>query len=199
MSVEVTAIMPTIRNGLFRGLALPSIVANGFHKIKVVTDVGNIHALLNKAVSEIETEFFMMCPDDMYLVPGALKLLYESIGDGDVCYGGFVEVNNPKCGTFTCDAWRFNLETLINGNFIHFSSLIRKSSFPGYDTELENLNDWDMYLNMVCSGKKFVPVKSVVNVTFYIGEGITNDEKVAIAFPKIRNKWLQKFSEKGTI
>jgi glycosyltransferase involved in cell wall biosynthesis len=43
----------------------------------------------------------------------------------------------------------FDAEKLRRFNFIHTSSLVRRSDFPGFDNTIKRLQDWDVWLTML--------------------------------------------------
>ena len=50
----------------------------------------------------------------------------------------------------------FDREALKKQNYIHTSSLLRRSAFPGFDETLKKFQDWDLWLTMVERGSKGV-------------------------------------------
>jgi len=55
--------------------------------------------------------------------------------------------------------WPFDASRLRTEPYIHTSSLIRRSAFPGFDESLKKFQDWDLFLTIAERGGagKFIP------------------------------------------
>lgn len=64
-----------------------------------------------------------------------------------------------KFGVKNFHLWPFSSERLKKMPYIHTSSLIKKSAFPGFDQTLKRFQDWDLYLTMLENGHigTFIP------------------------------------------
>ncbi|MBU1032370.1 glycosyltransferase family 2 protein [Patescibacteria group bacterium] len=90
---------------------------------------------------------------DAELVPNALEffaLELESNTDADFVYSNFF------WGIKRFKARAFNFDALKKRNYIHTSSLMRRSCFPGFDESLKKFQDWDLWLNMAERGSRGV-------------------------------------------
>ncbi len=82
---------------------------------------------------------------DAELVPHALETFSRALRerpDADFAY------SNLWWGRKAFRAREFDPEALARRNFIHTSSLLRRSAFPGFDESLMKFQDWDLWLTM---------------------------------------------------
>jgi glycosyltransferase involved in cell wall biosynthesis len=97
--------------------------------------------------------FLLFLDADAELVPVALELLSNTLNanpGADFAYGNFYWGNKH----FKLQP--FNVEDLKRRNYIHTSSLIRRSAFPGFDESLKKFQDWDLWLTMAENGSRGV-------------------------------------------
>lgn len=86
---------------------------------------------------------------DAELVPDALQTLTDALVRQP--QAGFA-YSNFFWGTKRFRGRPFDFEALKQRNFIHTSSLIRRSAFPGFDESLKKFQDWDLWLTMARRG-----------------------------------------------
>jgi hypothetical protein len=67
-----------------------------------------------------------------------------------------------RYGLKTFRLWPFDGDRLRQMNYIHTSSLIRRADFPGFDESIRKLQDWDLWLTMLESGRCGVWVPQVL-------------------------------------
>ncbi len=90
---------------------------------------------------------------DAELKPEAFKEFIEALQknpDADFVYSNFFWGNKRFCGR------DFNVQALKQCNYIHTSSLLKRSAFPGFDESLKKFQDWDLWLTMAKKGSKGV-------------------------------------------
>ena len=69
-------------------------------------------------------------------------------------------------------------------NYIHTSSLVRRSAFPGFDEDIKRFQDWDVWLTMAEQGKKGIYLPETLMHVRVEGQS------------RIGSKWLPKFMYK---
>jgi len=80
----------------------------------------------------------------------------RSDGDAAFAYGNFL------WGRKEFHAREFDPTFLKKRNYIHTSSLIRRSFFPGFDISLKKFQDWDLWLTMASQGRRGVWINDVL-------------------------------------
>lgn len=97
--------------------------------------------------------YLLFLDADAELAPDALgtflKILQEH-PDADFAYSNFL------WGAKRFRGRAFDAADLMCRNYIHTSSLIRRSAFPGFDESLKKFQDWDLWLTMAERGSKGV-------------------------------------------
>ena len=114
----------------------------------------------NRGIEESNGEFIIFVDGDDKLpanyVEEVIKVAIEKCAD--IVY---TSIKNLETGEVFLDVGEFNRDELIKGNFVHASSLIRKSAITSirFDRHLnrERLEDYDFFLNLLLSN----------NVVFY--------------------------------
>jgi phosphatidylinositol alpha-1,6-mannosyltransferase len=95
-------------------------------------------------------EFVIFLDADIVLEPEALEKMHQALVD-----------NSRASFTYTDFYWgnvhfkgqQFSLKSLQKLNYIHTSSLIRKSDMVEFDETLKKFQDWDIWLTMAEKGK----------------------------------------------
>ncbi|MFH1620684.1 MAG: glycosyltransferase family A protein [Patescibacteria group bacterium] len=88
---------------------------------------------------------------DAELEPNALQEFAEALEnhpEADFSYSNFFWGNKRFRGR------DFDVKALKHCNYIHTSSLLRRSAFPGFDETLKKFQDWDLWLTMAEKGSK---------------------------------------------
>jgi glycosyltransferase involved in cell wall biosynthesis len=113
----------------------------------------------NRAIDEAGGEFYIQLDADDYLnldyVEKTLKL--AQMNNADIVYTDFRQFGEiNKKSSFP----EYNYEILKNTNFIHASSLVKKSAVGSvrFDEKLKLLSheDWDFFLRLCSAGKKAI-------------------------------------------
>lgn len=95
--------------------------------------------------------YLLFLDADAELVPDALEsfaAVLDQQSDIDFVYANFL------WGTRLFRGQIFDVRALRETNFIHTSSLLRRSAFPGFDEKLKRFQDWDLWLTMSEHGSK---------------------------------------------
>ena len=103
----------------------------------------------NHGFRESTGEYVIFCDADVIMKPNMLEKMLEVLeADKSVAfaYSGFV------FGWKTFKGFPFSSDRLFKNNFIHTTSLIRRSAFPNFDERVKRLQDWDLWLTMTKKG-----------------------------------------------
>lgn len=104
-------------------------------------------------------DFVIFCDADVILKPHALEKMYAALlqnQQADFAYSSFY-FGFKK---FTCGA--FDKEKLKKNNYIHTTSLMRRSVFPRFDQSLTRFQDWDLWLSIVRNGGNGVWIPEIL-------------------------------------
>lgn len=93
-------------------------------------------------------EYVIFLDNDVAMAFDMLEKMYQVMEStqADFVYSSF------KYGWKTINSSEFNVENLRKMNYIHTSSLIKRSSFPRFDESLKKFQDWDLWLTIVEQG-----------------------------------------------
>ena len=124
-------------------------------------------------------DFFMFLDADAILQPTALQLLHGALSQNPDAVFSY---SNFFWGAKRFKAKPFNVSALKNNNFIHTSSLMRRSAFPGFDETLARFQDWDLWLTISNKG----------------GVGVWVDQDLFYVEPRKEgiSRWMPKFMYK---
>lgn len=188
--LPISVIVPHIesREEFFVNYCLPSINAN--HPAEVIVLDGDEHVQWkrNEGAHRATSEFLFFCDDDIILGSDMLSKLLARIPGHDFAYCDYLAANHPTPGFLKHTARKFNLGALRRQNYISTMSLVRASAFPGFDEELERLQDWDMFLTMTNKGSTGVYVEDTNFIAFWLDTGITGNDNWKTARDQVREK-----------
>jgi len=199
----ISVIVPTYQHANTLPACLDSILAQAHKNIEViVVDDGstdNTQEVLSKFKDQISIirqenqgpnlarnrgwkkatgEYLIFCDADVIMKPQMLEKLYlvlESDRTASFAYCSF------KFGWKTFRGVEFDVETLKQKNYIHTSSLVRAKDFPGFDSSIKRLQDWDVWLTMLEKGMHGVLVDEILCTVQVSGES------------RIGSSWLPSF------
>ena len=123
----------------------------------------------NKGFKAVKTPFVLFSEDDIKWEQNALETLFNSLKSNPECsysYGSY-----EMGGKMYCEQ-TFNAELLQKKNYISTMSLIRSEDFEGFDENIKRLQDWDLWLDMLLSGKTGIFCGKKIFTTF-VRNGIT--------------------------
>jgi glycosyltransferase involved in cell wall biosynthesis len=132
----------------------------------------------NRGAKEATAEFIIFCDADIIMKPKMLERMYNALQSkpkAAYAYSSF------RYGFKTFKLWPFDAAKLKKMPYIHTTSLIRRKLFPGFDQNLNRLQDWDLWLTMLENGYAGTWVPEVL---FKIKPGGT------------KSKWLPSFAYK---
>jgi len=104
-------------------------------------------------------EYLFFCDADIRLQPDALEKMFGALKrnrDAAFAYSQF------RFGWKTFTSYPFDPERLKQLNYIHTSSLIRRSFFPRFDESLKKFQDWDLFLTIAERGGVGVLIPEVL-------------------------------------
>ena len=113
----------------------------------------------NFGADQTDGEYILFLDADAELVPEALEKMKEVLDTNSEI--AFV-YSNFKWGSKIFNGIPFDEKSLKTRNYIHTSSLLRRSEFLRFDESLKKFQDWDLWLTMVSQGKKGLWVDSVL-------------------------------------
>jgi len=113
----------------------------------------------NNGFTKASGEYVIFVDADVVLREDMLKKMHailESQPEISFVYSAF------KIGKKTMKYIPFNASLLAEFNYIHTTSLIRSSDFPGWDESIKKFQDWDVWLTMVLQHKKGIGINEVL-------------------------------------
>ena len=106
-------------------------------------------------------DFLFFCDADAVLRPDALEKMLQTLKDNPAASYAY---SSFYWGKKLFKLWPFDSNRLQTMPYIHTMSLIRRESFPdnGWDESIKKLQDWDLWLTMLESGKNGVFIDDVL-------------------------------------
>lgn len=114
---------------------------------------GGAPAARNRGLQEVKGDFIIFWDADVIAEPEMLqkmKAMLEAHPEASYAY------SNLYFGRKKMPGRVFDAEALKKNNYIHTTSLIRRSAAIPWDELLERFQDWDMWLTMAEQGKQGV-------------------------------------------
>lgn len=180
MKPLISVIIPTYQHAGTIGACIDSVLAQTYSNVEIIvvndgsTD-NTVEALepyqdritlvnqenqgsnpaRNRGFREAHGDFLIFCDADVHMQTQMLEKLHAFLqNDLNVSYA----YSSFRFGWKKFKSFPFDPDRLRRMNYIHTSSLIRRSDFPGFDNDIKRLQDWDVWLTMLESGKKGVYV-----------------------------------------
>ena len=145
-------------------------------KIIIVPDQDNgANWARNEGFHMVDTEYVLFSDNDIQWAERGLQWLTEALEENpDASYSYGVWGDNRGELSFE----EFDPVELKKRNYISTMSLIRTKDFCGWDEDIERLQDWDIWLNLLINHNKVgVNCGQRIFTTVTSSTGITNESK----------------------
>ena len=127
--------------------------------VYIVQENAGSNPARNRGWEEATGAYIIFCDADVRMKPDMLQKLVDALEKNPEASYAY---SASKFGWKTFGAVAFSDERLRTRNFIHTSALIRADDFPGFDNAIKRLQDWDVWLTMLASGKRGVLVTELL-------------------------------------
>ncbi len=182
-SSSVSIVIPTYQHANTIGRCIASILKQTYSPIEIIviddgstdntTEVlqkfdGKIRVIRqsnaganparNRGLVEATGDFVMFCDADVVMNSKMIEeFVFALVNHPEVsyAYSGF------RFGWKVFHGIPFNGDLLRRMNFVHTTSLVRRSDFPGFDPAIKRFQDWDVWLTMLEQQKIGVLVPGV--------------------------------------
>lgn len=129
-----------------------------------IVEKKNLSANYNNAARIAKGDYLKMLMDDDLLTPNCLKDLWGNIGDYDFIYAD--AINFKDKGSVIIRARPVNFRTVYEHDGIHCGTvMVKRSTFlvlGGLDENLDCMEDYDFYLNLLSQGYKMTYINKIV-------------------------------------
>lgn len=154
MSKLLTVVVPSKDYLTADNITLKSLAKQTFQDFRIVIKMDleckGAPWARNQGFKYCNTDYVLFCDDDIDWKPEALEIMVQRLRDtpgADYCYCGYTME-----GTLYCTI-EFDPERLRCLNYISTMSVLRTTSFPGFDENIKRLQDWDLWLQLLKVGK----------------------------------------------
>ena len=148
---RLTVVIP-VRKGGFPEITLRTLAQQSYQDFEIVVawdEKGSANWARNQGFRLVRTPFVLFSDDDIEWEPEALRALMATLHnhpEASYAYGAYELDNGIHCNQ------RFDEHRLRRGNFISTMALIRTDDFPGFDEQIQRLQEWDLWLTMLEAG-----------------------------------------------
>jgi len=107
-------------------------------------------AARNRGAREAQGDYLLFCDADVILNPDMLEVMRQALDkhpEAAYVYSSF------KFGGKIFRLWPFDVDKLRQMPYIHTTSLLRSTDFPGFDESLKRFQDWDLWLTLAEKGR----------------------------------------------
>lgn len=177
MSYPVSVVIPTIdsrRDFLFNH-CLPSVQLADPAQLIVIFGEGNGNEKRNAGARAATQPYLLFVDDDSQISSDILRemvWMLEAHQEASIAYSGYrtiLKAHHAK------DAYpgKWNPDRLRRENYIDTTSLIRRSTFPGFDPAIRRFQDWDLWLTMSTHGARGVYISKTLFDKHVIDENVS--------------------------
>lgn len=191
MPLPISIVIPHMksRSWFFRRFALPTMRMNDPEAVIIEDWEGGACAKRNAGAAKATSPYIIFVDDDTLLAEDCLRKMLDALEatpSAGFAYSGYTGIVWPGVrfqtgANFVMNSQPYDLEKLRKSNFIDTTSLLRRSLFPGFDTSLERLQDWDLWLTLAGRGIQGKFVDDRLFMKFHVDEGIST--RVSLAKP----------------
>ena len=163
MNDLISIIIPVYNHAKELELALDFIKKQTYKNIEIIVEEDKFHEgspkMRNIGLDKARGEYVIFWDADVVAKPEMLEKLYsalqnDSISSYSYCNYYLLTLNLGWIKIFKqILAGDYNKERLRQNNYIHSTSLIRKSDAIRWDQNLKRFQDWDLWLSMAEDGK----------------------------------------------
>ncbi len=118
-------------------------------------------AARNEGARITTSPYIIFLDADSELIPTALETYITTLQQHPEAAFAYA---NLYWGKKAFPSRAYDLVLLKQRNYIHTSSLIRRSDFPGFDESIKKFQDWDLWLTMAEQGKTGVWINQFLYV-----------------------------------
>ncbi len=171
---ELTIVIP-VRKGGSPETTLSSLAEQTYQDFEVIVSwdqKANANWARNRGAELAKLPLILFSDDDIRWEPTAIQLLVDTLNahtEASYAFGSYEMDGKVQC----CSP--FSVEELRRHSCISTMSVIRRQDFPGFDEQLERLQDWDLFLTMLAAGHIGVSCGQQIFSTEK-GDGITHGE-----------------------
>ena len=126
----------------------------------------------NRGFAESKGEFVIFCDADVVLRPDCLEKMHTALATPPASPPAFV-YSSFRFGWKKFELFPFDVEKLKKRNYIHSTSLVRRSHMVPWDESLKRLQDWDFFLTIVEHGGTGVWIPEVLFTVTKTREGMS--------------------------
>lgn len=191
MPLPISIVIPHMksRSWFFRRFALPTMRMNDPEAVIIEDWEGGACAKRNAGAAKATSPYIIFVDDDTLLAEDCLRKMLAALEEtpsAGFAYSGYTGIVLPgvrfQTGeNYVMKSQPYDLAKLRKSNFIDTTSLLRRSLFPGFDTNLERLQDWDLWLTLAGRGIHGTFIDDRLFMKFHVDEGIST--RVSLAKP----------------
>lgn len=197
MTFPVSVVIPHLksREHFFQRSCLPSVLRNEPAEILVEDGDGNACEKRNAGAARATQPLLLFVDDDSVLRDGMIEtMLWALSGDPEAAFAYsdtemvlYPDVPYPHPpGRRRARPWARG--TIIWGNYVETSSLVRRHLFPGFDPAIRRFQDWDVWLTLSEKGHRGIYIPEVLFELHHFDIGITASVPFQEALQAIKAK-----------
>lgn len=130
----------------------------------------------NVGFSQVNSELVLFSDDDINWMPDAIETMVRTLDanpGASYVYGAYrANWTDPET-IYTIGDREFDATALRRKNYISTMSVIRAKDFPGFDEDIQRLQDWALWLRMLKDGRVGAYCGRVVFETVISPTGVT--------------------------
>lgn len=151
----------------------------------------NANAARNAGFEQSSGQLLLFCDDDITWRPHALEwmeqLLEQETDKVAGVYPAYIRHSEEE--SVVVGAREYDEAILKKTNYITTMTLLRAACFPGWDPNIQRLQDWDLWLTIAARGYEFLYAGEILFETSVTPDGITS-ERIPwhVASAKVKGK-----------
>lgn len=155
----ISIIIPVYNQEKELQLALQSIKNQTYKDVEVIIERDEKHegapVMRNRGLMKAKGEYVIFWDADVVAVPQMLGKMKEALDKNLQASFAYCDHDSHIISHMSkkMPAKPFNFETLKENNYIHSTSLIRRSDAIRWDENLKRFQDWDLWLTMAENNK----------------------------------------------